>query len=48
MKCFEKGVEYFEIDDDYEQEIIKVYDYIESKKYIIESINRCNQQGTNL
>jgi hypothetical protein len=36
-KCSENSVEYFEIDEDYEEEIIKVYDYIEIQKRKIES-----------
>jgi 2-phosphoglycerate kinase len=38
-QCEEYGVKYFEIDKDYEQEIIKVYDFIETQKRIIDSKN---------
>ena len=30
-KCKENGVEYFEIDNDYEKEIMRVYDFIENR-----------------
>jgi ABC-type sugar transport system ATPase subunit len=36
-KCAEHGVEYFEIDKEYEQEMIKVYNFIETQKRIIDS-----------
>lgn len=37
-KCIENGVEYFEIDNDYEEEIQRVYDFIEN------SINKMNHE----
>ncbi|KKI91190.1 2-phosphoglycerate kinase [Bacillus sp. SA1-12] len=36
-RCIEAGYKYFEIDKNYEEEITKVYDYIETQKRIIES-----------
>lgn len=30
-KCIENGVDYFEIKNDYEEEIVKVYDYIDDR-----------------
>jgi 2-phosphoglycerate kinase len=36
-ECAKNSVKYFEIDEDYEEEIIKVYDYIETQKRNIES-----------
>ncbi|MFD1677475.1 2-phosphoglycerate kinase [Alicyclobacillus fodiniaquatilis] len=35
--CLAYGVDYFEIEQNYEQEIIKVYDFIEKQKCIIDS-----------
>ncbi|MFD0618420.1 2-phosphoglycerate kinase [Paenibacillus sp. GCM10027629] len=35
-KCLDSGVEYFEIDKNYEEEIIKVYDFIEIQKHEID------------
>ncbi|MGG6310123.1 2-phosphoglycerate kinase [Paenibacillus macerans] len=35
--CLRYGVDYFEINEDYEQEINKVYDFIETKKQLIEA-----------
>jgi putative acetyltransferase len=37
IKCLANSIAYFEIDEDYEEEIIKVYDYIENEKRKIES-----------
>ncbi|WLR41840.1 2-phosphoglycerate kinase [Bacillus carboniphilus] len=35
-KCLEHGANYFEIDQDYEREIIKVYEFIEGQMQIME------------
>ncbi|MDP5275635.1 hypothetical protein [Chengkuizengella axinellae] len=35
-KCLDNGVNYFEIDKDYQQEIMKVYNFIENQKLAIE------------
>ncbi len=37
-KCLQAGVRYFEIENDYEKEILNVYDYIEAEKWGIESL----------
>ena len=37
-KCLQAGVRYFEIENDYEKEILNVYDYVEAKKRRIDSI----------
>ncbi|SFM46912.1 AAA domain-containing protein [Paenibacillus sp. 1_12] len=34
--CLDNGVDYFEIDKNYEEEIIKVYDFIETQKRIMD------------
>ncbi|MGZ9584023.1 2-phosphoglycerate kinase [Paenibacillus marinisediminis] len=44
-KCLDSGVEYFEIDSDYEEEIIKVYDFIEIQKL---EIDRKFKEGTDI
>lgn len=31
-QCLQAGVRYFEIESDYDKEILKVYDYIEAEK----------------
>lgn len=38
-KCKASGVPYFEIQDNYEEEILKVYDYIDREKKKIESLS---------
>ncbi|SDN56208.1 hypothetical protein SAMN05518871_10612 [Psychrobacillus sp. OK028] len=37
-KCLQVGVRYFEIENDYDKEILNVYDYIEAEKRRIESL----------
>jgi hypothetical protein len=37
-KCLQAGVLYFEIENDYDKEILTVYDYIEAEKRRIESL----------
>lgn len=45
-KCLASAaVPYFEIKENYEEEITKVYDYIESEKQKIESGNRLNNKS---
>ncbi|QDP41530.1 2-phosphoglycerate kinase [Radiobacillus deserti] len=39
-KCFQASVRYFEIESDYEKEILNVYDYIEGEKRRIETLDR--------
>lgn len=38
-KCVEAGVPYFEVNSDYQQEILRVYDYIEKEKQRIDSLS---------
>ncbi|MBM7602736.1 putative acetyltransferase [Metabacillus crassostreae] len=37
-KCLQADVRYFEIENDYDKEILNVYDYIEAEKWRIESL----------
>lgn len=37
-KCLQAGVRYFEIENNYDKEILNVYDYIEAEKWRIESL----------
>ncbi|MNG19435.1 hypothetical protein D3C84_1035920 [compost metagenome] len=39
-KCLEHSVNYFEINEDYSTEIMKVYEFIETKKQWIEISQR--------
>lgn len=36
--CLQAGVKYFEMENDYDKEILKIYDYIEAEKRKIDSI----------
>jgi len=37
-QCLQSGVRYFEIENDYDKEILKIYDYIDAKKRKIDSL----------
>jgi len=37
-QCLQAGVKYFEIESDYDKEILKVYDYIDAEKRRIDSV----------